>query len=50
MQKVQVLLTDTYEVIAGSILSEYDRKILSRLYQPIIGFGSVAFFLSLNSE
>lgn len=50
MQKVQVLLTDTYEVIAGSILTEYDRKILSRLYQPIIGFGSVAFFLSLNSE
>ena len=50
MEKQRAQLKDTYEVIAASSISEYDRKVLSRLYQPIIGYGAVALFLTLNSE
>ena len=36
---------DTYEVVKGSVISNYDRKILTRLYQPIVGFGAIATYL-----
>ena len=41
---------DTYEVVKGSVISNYDRKILTRLYQPIVGFGAIATYFTLLSE
>ena len=38
---------DTYEVINRTILTENDRKILTMLYQPIIGSNSVNLFFTL---
>ena len=37
MSKYVLLPADTYVVINKSIISDEDKKILSMLYQPIIG-------------
>lgn len=53
MNKVEInALTsaDLYEVRLDSILSNYDYKVLVRLYQPIIGFGPISLFMTLWSE
>lgn len=50
MRDIVLKVSDKYEVIADSSLTNYDRKILTRLYQPIIGFGALSFFLTLWSE
>ncbi|HHU27629.1 TPA: hypothetical protein GXZ54_00515 [bacterium] len=42
--------TDMYEIKLDGILSSYDYKVLTRLYQPIIGFGAVSLFITLWSE
>ena len=42
--------TDEYSIVAKSIFSEYDRKVLTRLYQPIIGYGALALYFTLWSE
>lgn len=41
---------DFYEIQLGSIISDYDRKIMTRLYQPIIGYKAVALYFTLWSE
>lgn len=50
MEKINLSLNDIYEVSSGSILTDYDRKVLVRLYQPIIGVEAVALFFTLWSE
>ena len=42
--------SDEYSVVAKSIFNDYDRKVLARLYQPLIGFGAMALYLTLWSE
>jgi len=42
-----ILPADTYTVINRTILTENDRKILTMLYQPIIGANSVNLFFTL---
>lgn len=42
--------THTYRVAFASVLTEYDREILSRLYQPLCGFGPMALYLTLWTE
>ena len=44
---VNILPADTYTVINKTILTENDRKILTMLYQPIIGSGSINLFFTL---
>lgn len=41
---------DSYTISCETILSSYDRKIMSLLYQPIIGFQSCAVYFTLWSE
>lgn len=41
---------DIYEIQLGSIITDYDRKILTRLYQPIIGYKAIGLFFTLWSE
>ena len=44
---VNILPADTYTVINKTILTENDRKILTMLYQPIIGSDSINLFFTL---
>ena len=41
---------DFYEIQLGSIITDYDRKILTRLYQPIIGYKALALYFTLWAE
>lgn len=49
MLKEKILPADTFTVINKSILTNYDKKILIMLYQPIIGSISISLYLSLWS-
>ena len=40
---------DIYEIQLASIITNYDEKIILRLYQPIIGYGPVNLYLSFIS-
>jgi replication initiation and membrane attachment protein len=50
MDNEALKLSDKYEIRLDSVLSSYDRKILTRLYQPIAGFGAISLFFTLWSE
>ena len=44
---INILPADTYTVINKTILTENDRKILTMLYQPIIGSNAISLFFTL---
>ena len=46
----QILPVDQYRVTTKGILSDYDRKIITLLYQPLIGPLSVSLYMTLWSE
>lgn len=50
MDRYNLLPADTYIVINKSIITDVDRKILSMLYQPIIGPLPVMLYLSLFTD
>ncbi len=50
MATIKPKINDELIIIAGSIITEFDRKILAHLYQPLIGSGSFALYLTLNYE
>lgn len=43
-------VNDKYEIVLQSYLSDYDRKILSRLYQPLCGTNAIALYNTFWSE
>ncbi len=45
-----ICANDTFKVELGSILTDFDRKVLSELYQPIIGYTSLSLFFTLWSK
>ena len=47
MLKKIVLPADTYIVVNKTILNDQDRKLLSMLYQPIIGSVATNLYFSL---
>ncbi len=50
MTNVSVLPADTYTVINKSVITDKDKKILTMLYQPIIGFVAVSLYLTLLDD
>lgn len=50
MKGKSVASFDYYVVRAASFLTNYDRKVVLRLYQPICGFGAISLFFTLWSE
>ena len=50
MKKYNILPADTYVVVNKSIINEEDRKILTMLYQPIIGPLPIMLYFSLWSD
>ena len=50
MKNISVLPADTYTVLNKTVVSNKDRKILTMLYQPIIGYTAVSLYLSLLDD
>ena len=47
--KDNLLPADVFIVMNKTILNEYDRKIITMLYQPIIGLNAVGLYFTLWS-
>ena len=47
---ITILPADTYVVINKTVLNEQDRKIITMLYQPIIGFAAVSLYFTLIDD
>lgn len=45
-----ILPADTYTVLSKSIITSLDRKIITLLYQPIIGYTAVSLYLTLLDD
>ena len=50
MKRVNVLPADTYTVVNKSIITEKDKRIISLLYQPIIGHTATALYYALIDD
>lgn len=50
MEEVSVLPADSYTVVNKTIMNDIDRKILTLLYQPIIGHIAVSLYFTLWSD
>ena len=50
MKEINILPADTFVVVNRTILSENDRKIISMLYQPIIGSMAVSLYYTLWAD
>jgi len=50
MAEIQVLPADTYTVINKTVLKEQDRKIITMLYQPIIGYVATSLYFTLIDD
>ena len=50
MKNLTILPADSYIVINKTTLTESDRKIISMLYQPIIGYTAVSLYLTLLDD
>ncbi len=49
-KSVTILPADSYIVLNKTILSENDRKLISKLYQPIIGYTAVSLYSTLLDD
>ncbi len=47
MDMITLLPADSYQVINNSILTDFDRKILVSLYEPIVGPYAISLYLTL---
>ena len=50
MKNIPILPADTYTVINKTIITENDKKYISMLYQPIIGFTAVSLYYTLIND
>lgn len=50
MKNLSVLPADTYTVINKTVISSTDRKLVSMLYQPIIGYSATALYFTLIDD
>ena len=50
MKNISILPADTYSVINKTVINDSDRKIVSMLYQPIIGFTAVSLYFTLLDD
>ena len=50
MRKIEVLPADSYIVFNKSIITEKDQRIISMLYQPIIGHVATSLYFTLLSD
>ena len=50
MKNLTILPADTYTVISKSVINDSDIKLVTMLYQPIIGFAAVSLYLTLVDD
>lgn len=50
MKEINILPADTFVVVNRTILNENDRKIISMLYQPIVGSMAVSLYYTLWAD
>ena len=50
MKNLTILPADSYIVINKTTITESDRKIISMLYQPIIGYTAVSLYYTLLDD
>lgn len=50
MKNLTILPADTYTVINKTVINDTDRKIVSMLYQPIIGFTATSLYFTLLDD
>ena len=50
MREITLLPADTYIVVNKTILTEYDKKVIIDLYQPLIGPLAISLYLTLISD
>ena len=50
MKQITLLPADVYFVINKTIISEFDKKVIIDLYQPIIGPLAVSLYFSFISD
>lgn len=50
MKRINILPADTYTVVNKSIITEKDKRIISLLYQPIIGHTATALYFTLIDD
>lgn len=50
MKHISILPADTYSVINKTVINDTDRKIVSMLYQPIIGFTAASLYFTLLDD
>ena len=50
MKNITILPADIYTVINKTVLNEEDHKIISMLYQPIIGYTAVSLYETLKGD
>lgn len=50
MKNINILPADIYVVVNKTILNEEDRKIITMLYQPIIGFTATSLYFTLIDD
>ena len=50
MKRINVLPADTYTVANKTVITEKDKKIISLLYQPIIGHTATALYFTLIDD
>lgn len=50
MSNLTILPADTYTVLNKTVINDSDLKLISMLYQPIIGFAAVSLYLTLIDD
>lgn len=50
MKNITILPADTYTVINKTIINDSDKKLISMLYQPIIGYTAVSLYFTLLDD
>ena len=50
MKNITILPADTYTVINKTILNDTDKKLITMLYQPIIGYTAASLYFTLIDD
>ena len=50
MKEINILPADTYTVVNKTVIKNLDRKIITMLYQPIIGFSATSLYFTLVDD
>lgn len=50
MKDLVILPADTYTVVNNTVLKDFDRKLITMLYQPIIGYSATSLYFTLIDD